>query len=1818
MGQQQPQSKYRPGVEPVPGYHLRRWLGKGGFGEVWEASGPGGPKAALKFINLSGKEGRKEFRAVCMVKNVRHANLVPITAMWLLDSEGNILPDSWGEATSPPSNQTGNLELVIAMGLGEKNLLDRLKECMKGGHSGIPFDELLGYMAGSARAIDFLNSPTHDQGGKPVAIHHCDIKPQNIMIVGGAVQVCDFGLAQITTADNSNLMKSMIGGGFSPAYAAPESLMGKGPNRQTDLYSLAISYVELRTGALPFLPRSDFGMVRKAHIEGKLDLSRLEKNPEEVKVVRKATSPRPEDRYQTATEFVQALRAAGKAGAAPPVSPPTQPAGPAAPPEVRLHSGMMVGQAYQLQQESWNLGWLSCWTAANSKKQEEQLLIRDLHVGPPETTDWDAVEACESALADSEEKIFSAHQKTWGLFPSGQPILYDVYDGARRGRLRWLIFAFRREQNSQKPLVDRLRGMSDSERTQIRTVDLVNSLRPIAKRIDLLNHQNYELGGRNGQRLRRGKIQLLNLSPWTLWAGATGPCILNLHLGDFCSARFMEVDHGALPAEEFLPRNPCLPPEALRKRLTPSADVYALAKTYVLLRQAIAPGGLNAPLFAGPGADWEEVRRRIEERTTPPGGSNESKVLARALTDLVKDRYATADEFLTALEGAIQKDSLHEETVNKHPSSHGSSSAGGRAPLSSWNPSAAAIDVDLTRSLMPPDEPLTPSPAPQFSLPAGGLAWQNAPLPPASPVPPEAPAGANRPNPQAAPQYPPAAPRQPYPAATVPLPADPPAAPPAYSVPQPTQLQPTQLQVGQPAAPALSYPAPAPAQPRGVVEPAPVPAAAPVAEAPTQRSSSIPSSDRSAARGIFQTQPPKPRNEAAGPSRPLEPGWIGGLEHGAVVFEDCMLQKRLAYGLQTESRFDVFEASDGTGRSRVVLAIRQLPDDLVGSLDLAAIRQLKDRTGLHPNLSNIRVYWFLSQDLQPIPGASSLEILESGRPRYFAMGGRAADRTLAERCEAMWRSGHGLMWKELLILLKPIAGALDALAQPIFESNGRQASIQHLDVQPANILLDGPESPRLNGLNFARLIPGTSVALPQTWGEPHFFTPPEVRRHVATIRSDQYALAALCLTLRLGLNWQKPDVAASSPADWLEKLPAAERAALEPALRETPSQRWPSCEALMEAFAAALSQPGAEDCLPAPPLKASRITPAAPPAPPLQAAPAFVPPAQIETPAPAAAQPAPYPQPGIVPTLASAGGSPVAGAASYGAPSTGAAYGAPLQATAAAVLPAGLGGLAVNSPIVDSMRLTPAGGSGLRPSPTVSSWHSPTPTGTSSYMPPQPGMPPQGVPQPGMQPPGPGYPGAPGYPPNPGYPGAPGYPGPQGYPQQGALSYPGGPAYPGGQNYPSQQGYGYGNPYVSGYAPAPPPLDPTTSWVPSGYPPRPGFAPPGASGAYPAPGYSGGYPASNMPQGYPQQGGPPSGMQPSYPAHGPTPGYPQQGPQSGMQPAYPPPGGPQGYGPGGPPLTESQLPWHGYGFNQPSGSNPPGGPQSLGAAPGPMGYGLQSPPGAGPIVSPPPALGFSPPPPLQATAPPAASVQQPAVQTPAPQTPSQPPAAVQPPPAPAPQPAPPRPVAAPPAAALPPVAPTPVPAPPPARAPQATIESPRAPHAPDPMHGSGPPHHAPAAGGSVQAGSIGVALAGPVALPQPAAPTGSNPPAAPAAGFGYGPPAGTPAYTPFGGPGRVAPFPAPPTPSPGLRVTGDWQGLMSGGLPTPAGATPSLDAFGIPKPAGGPLSTSGEFDWDQREPQQPPAKPSQKHMRETPRGEAQKDTSLNDPRPDGG
>jgi eukaryotic-like serine/threonine-protein kinase len=73
---------------------------------------------------------------------------------------------------------------------------------------------------------------------------HCDIKPGNIMVdQNNNILLTDFGIARMTDAATA----TMIGFG-TPAYMAPELVLGMDPTPQSDIYSLGIVLYEMVTG----------------------------------------------------------------------------------------------------------------------------------------------------------------------------------------------------------------------------------------------------------------------------------------------------------------------------------------------------------------------------------------------------------------------------------------------------------------------------------------------------------------------------------------------------------------------------------------------------------------------------------------------------------------------------------------------------------------------------------------------------------------------------------------------------------------------------------------------------------------------------------------------------------------------------------------------------------------------------------------------------------------------------------------------------------------------------------------------------------------------------------------------------------------------------------------------------------------------------------------------------------------------------------------------------------------------------------------------------------------------------------------------------------------------------------------------------------------------------------------------------------------------------------------------------------------------------------------------------------------------------------
>nr|WP_205267731.1 serine/threonine-protein kinase [Mycolicibacterium sphagni] len=179
-------------------------------------------------------------------------------------------------------------------------------EYVDGGNS-IALESLADRLVALAQVADALDY-AHGQG-----ISHCDVKPTNILVFKdfvrrGAVLI-DFGIA--SGIDGRSAVASCQPAYFqgSLPFVAPELLIGRAPSAQTDEYELACTAVSLITGAPPF-PATTAVQLMDAHL--RRPPPRISRRMSWIpgafdSILSKAMAKRPEDRYQTCSEFVHLI-----------------------------------------------------------------------------------------------------------------------------------------------------------------------------------------------------------------------------------------------------------------------------------------------------------------------------------------------------------------------------------------------------------------------------------------------------------------------------------------------------------------------------------------------------------------------------------------------------------------------------------------------------------------------------------------------------------------------------------------------------------------------------------------------------------------------------------------------------------------------------------------------------------------------------------------------------------------------------------------------------------------------------------------------------------------------------------------------------------------------------------------------------------------------------------------------------------------------------------------------------------------------------------------------------------------------------------------------------------------------------------------------------------------------------------------------------------------------------------------------------------------------------------------------------------------------
>ena len=146
-----------------------------------------------------------------------------------------------------------------------------------------------------------------DAHGRELNIVHRDVSPQNVLLsYEGEVKIIDFGIAK-AQGKTSQTQVGILKGKFS--YMSPEQVRGLHVDNRSDVFSLGIVLYELLTLERLFLGESDFDTLEKIR---KVEMSppslynpHIPKELEDI--VLKALARSPEERFQTAYEFAEAL-----------------------------------------------------------------------------------------------------------------------------------------------------------------------------------------------------------------------------------------------------------------------------------------------------------------------------------------------------------------------------------------------------------------------------------------------------------------------------------------------------------------------------------------------------------------------------------------------------------------------------------------------------------------------------------------------------------------------------------------------------------------------------------------------------------------------------------------------------------------------------------------------------------------------------------------------------------------------------------------------------------------------------------------------------------------------------------------------------------------------------------------------------------------------------------------------------------------------------------------------------------------------------------------------------------------------------------------------------------------------------------------------------------------------------------------------------------------------------------------------------------------------------------------------------------------------
>ncbi len=197
-------------------------------------------------------------------------------------------------------DEVGNLVFFVMACIDGDNLAKMLQK-----RGPLPIENARRWITEVADALAYA----HARG-----VIHRDIKPDNILLDGidGRALVTDFGIARamMDSGESSRLTATGMAIG-TPAYMSPEQASGdRQLDGRSDLYSLGVVAYQMLVGEPPFVANTTPALLVKHLAEMPVPISQRRSDvPNDLAmIVMRLLEKAPENRFQSATDVVQALK----------------------------------------------------------------------------------------------------------------------------------------------------------------------------------------------------------------------------------------------------------------------------------------------------------------------------------------------------------------------------------------------------------------------------------------------------------------------------------------------------------------------------------------------------------------------------------------------------------------------------------------------------------------------------------------------------------------------------------------------------------------------------------------------------------------------------------------------------------------------------------------------------------------------------------------------------------------------------------------------------------------------------------------------------------------------------------------------------------------------------------------------------------------------------------------------------------------------------------------------------------------------------------------------------------------------------------------------------------------------------------------------------------------------------------------------------------------------------------------------------------------------------------------------------------------------